>query len=297
MCRDPAANYHLKWKNNRRTITIYPHGDDDIRVNCHNGQDYAQVKDWVRSQLGITWKPTLRKPKANPPFKVCNQFFGETLKVCRDNREITIDHLSLLINDLRPTNEPIKIWARWYGGEFGFDPAVIEEVISAFKHRTYTADERAKILGVTYAQRQRLGLRRTGAVDVDKEGRERARRDRGNAYARLKRAVEKEERKQSITASNGKRRGEPLRAVNRCLPSLEVVVSTSNKSESQEIIPESQNQRLRASKIIKTDPKKWSSRRQHPPTPFPITERIALMQQYCGLSRAEAESEAMKWLS
>jgi hypothetical protein len=56
MCRDPAANYRLKWKNTRRTITIYPHGDNDIRVNCHNGQDYAEVKDWVRSQLGIAWK-------------------------------------------------------------------------------------------------------------------------------------------------------------------------------------------------------------------------------------------------
>jgi hypothetical protein len=55
--------------------------------------------------------------------------------------------------------------------------------------RHYTADERAKIFNLTYRERQQLQLRRTGSIDVDKAGRERARRDRYNAKRRAARAA------------------------------------------------------------------------------------------------------------
>jgi len=42
---------------------------------------------------------------------------------------------------------------------------------------------------MTYAERMQLTLRRTGSIDVDKQGRERARRDRDNAKRRAMRAA------------------------------------------------------------------------------------------------------------
>jgi hypothetical protein len=94
---------------------------------------------------------------------------------------------------------------------FGHSKAV-EQALKA-RHRTYTAAERAKLFNVTYELRQRLGLRRTGSIDVDKEGRERARRDRYNAKRRALRAAARAAREilhKSITT----------RGVNRCVPSL-----------------------------------------------------------------------------
>ena len=82
-------------------------------------------------------------------------FFAETLNVLRYwkhlGKPVTAEQFNLLINDLRPKDETAKMWARWYASEFGF------EGFTYTKHQTYSADQRAKILGVTYADRQWLG--------------------------------------------------------------------------------------------------------------------------------------------
>jgi hypothetical protein len=82
-------------------------------------------------------------------------FFAETLNVLRYwkhlGKAVTAEQFNLLINDLRPKDETAKMWARWYASEFGF------EGFTYTKHQTYSADQRAKILGVTYADRQWLG--------------------------------------------------------------------------------------------------------------------------------------------
>jgi hypothetical protein len=57
--------------------------------------------------------------------------------------------------------------------------------------RLLKADQRAEIFKLRYAERQALKLRRTGSVDVDKAGRERARRERWNAKRQAKRALAK----------------------------------------------------------------------------------------------------------
>jgi hypothetical protein len=93
--------------------------------------------------------------------------------------------LALLINDLRLRGDTKD--ATKYASEFGFGPGDLDLCMAATP-RHYTADERAKILNLTYRDRQELGLRRTGSVDVDKAGRERARRDRYNAKRRASRA-------------------------------------------------------------------------------------------------------------
>jgi len=265
------------------------------------------------------------------------------LKVCR-HRKPTIESLGLLVNDLRPIDEPTKTWARWYGSELGFAPAVIEQAISSFKHRTYTADERAKILGVPYAKRQLLRLRRTGSIDVDKAGRERARRDRGNAARREKtaaervvRANERDELTREIAQLTSIERVYHSNAVNRCNPSLEAQCSNRIDSDSQEnhwIKPKTIGINtgrsistpilaceMGATKAVRSDSEHLHSLRcassqivglkhvinriepqkiDRPPSKpsdehIPFHERVELMQRHCGLSRAEAEAEALKW--
>src|SRR5262249_47768926 len=147
-----------------------------------------EIKDEIKRRLGLAWKP---KPKSGlpPPFKIRNQFFGETLQWCRYKGVIAPEWFNLLINDLRPRGtHDRQRWglAHYYGKEFGISPEAVDEALAS-PHRTFKADERGRILGVTYAERQLLGLRPTGCIDVDKEERERARRDRYNIKRRVKR--------------------------------------------------------------------------------------------------------------
>ena len=175
-------------KKHDRSMHVFINGED-IGVHIfRDGVDAIAIKDHVRRVCGLpAWQPRRRKPKpkAAVPLAVRNHFFGETLAVCRLRRKIPDEHFALLINDLRlrcDAKDAIK-----YSSEFGFSAAEIEQCLSATP-RHYTADERAKILNLTYAERQQLGLRRTGSIDVDKAGRERARRDRYNAKRRATRA-------------------------------------------------------------------------------------------------------------
>jgi hypothetical protein len=175
-------------KKHDRSLHVFINGDDiGIKV-FRDGVDPIELKDYVRSTCGLpAWQPKQRKPKPKRAVSLAirNHFFGETLNVCRLRRRIAPAHFALLMNDLRlrgHTRDAIK-----YAREFGFGPADIERCVCGTP-RHYTADERAKILNLTYAERQHLGLRRTGSIDLDKVGRERARRDRYNAKRRAARA-------------------------------------------------------------------------------------------------------------
>jgi hypothetical protein len=75
-----------------------------------------------------------------------------------------------------------------YAEEFGFGTNELERCVSA-ELAHFDADARARILDVTYAERMRPGLRRTGSVDVDKAARERLTASRRNAKKRSKRAA------------------------------------------------------------------------------------------------------------
>src|SRR5262249_16953831 len=87
--------------------------------------------------------------------------------------------------------------------DFGFDRETLAKALEE-RHRTYTADERAAIFNMTYAERQHLALRRTGSIDLDKEGRERARRDRYNAKRRAERAELRAWLRENPSKSEGK---------------------------------------------------------------------------------------------
>jgi len=142
-----------------------------------------------------------------------------------------------------PAVEATKTWVRWYGDELGFNH--VEEAIGSVLAQTwkdcrgrqrkgprnYTADERAKVPrhDLCRAPASRAAPHRRD--DVDKEGRERARRDRYNAKRRAVRAKRRIERatEKERTAKSG---------VNRCIPSSRRVVLDSDSLEIRARIPE-----------------------------------------------------------
>jgi hypothetical protein len=68
--------------------------------------------------------------------------------VCRYTQQITVEQLQLLINDLRPAYDANRReFAELCGFESGMDPDIVEQAL-AIKHRTYTADKRASLLGL-----------------------------------------------------------------------------------------------------------------------------------------------------
>ncbi len=143
-----------------------------------------------------------------------------------------------MANDALPVQNDFGL-VKSYGEQFGIDPALIERAL-ATKHRCCKADERARIWGLTYAERQLLGLRTTGSIDVDKAGRERARRDRYNikrpktragraaakaakAAVRAAKALQMGRNHQELLESDNRL---PLCGVSKFLPSLGAVLST-----------------------------------------------------------------------
>jgi hypothetical protein len=111
-------------------------------------------------------------------------FFGESLAICRHRKRITFEQFGLLINDLRLRGDTQD--ATGYARAFGSRPPILSAPCRQ-RRDTTPPTKRAKLFGLTYAERQHLGLRRTGSIDVDKAGRERARRDRYNAKRRAAR--------------------------------------------------------------------------------------------------------------
>ena len=169
-------------KGKDRSLSVWLNGGK-IRVHSHRAQDWRVWQAHVRERCGLgPWTPTPREraPK-QVPFSTRNMFFGETLAICRHRARITFEQVTLLINDMRLRGD--TQYASRYARAFGFTAADCERAMQSAP-RNYTADERAKVFSLSYAERQLLGLRRTGSVDVDRAGRERARRDRYNSKRR-----------------------------------------------------------------------------------------------------------------
>ncbi|MDP3158673.1 MAG: hypothetical protein Q8N31_01540, partial [Reyranella sp.] len=174
-------------KKRDRSLSVWISGDD-IRVHSHRDMDWRELQDYVRSRCGIPkWQPKAKAPPKVPLY-VRIMFLSETLKICRNRERITFEQFVLLLNDLRLTGATGRAMA--YAREFGFTAADIERCMQ-ITPQGFTADQRAEIFDLLYAERQALGLRRTGSVDVDKAGRERARCARRNRNRRIKRAQAK----------------------------------------------------------------------------------------------------------
>lgn len=73
-------------------------------------------------------------------------FFGESLAICRHRKRITFEQFGLLINYLRLRGDTQD--AIGYARAFGFTTADLERAMQAAP-RHYTADERAKVFGLT----------------------------------------------------------------------------------------------------------------------------------------------------
>lgn len=171
---------------NDRSLSAWVNGDR-FGLYSHRGDDWRSLDAHVRDRCGLEpWRPT--RPKRVPktvPFGTRNMFVGESLAICCNRKHVTSEQFELLINDLRLRDDAMAAGGQ-YAREFGFTVAELEAAMQPAP-RHYTADERAKIFNLTYAERMRLGLRRTGSIDLDKAGRERARRDRYNAKRRAAR--------------------------------------------------------------------------------------------------------------
>ena len=214
--RGPVPHAAVPWKGKKksdRSLHVFINDNGDIGVQIFRDDvSWLEAKEYARQLAGLpAWQPRCRKPKARPavPCAIRNHFFGETLAVCRYRRSISVDQFALLINDLRlrgDTKDAIK-----YVREFAMPMAELDRCMG-IAPRHYTADQRATILELPYTERQQLELRRTGSIDVDKAGRERARRDRYNAKRRAARAAAR------------------LSGVNR-KPSLEVVVEERKQGD------------------------------------------------------------------
>ena len=185
-------------KRNDRSLSAWVNGDK-FGLYSHRGDDWRSLDAHVRNRCGLEpWTPKRQRRAPKPvPFSTRNMFFGETLAICRHRKRITFDQFGLLINDLKLRGDTQN--AIGCARAFGFTTADLERAMQAAP-RHYTADERAKVFGLTYAERQHLALRRTGSIDVDKAGRERARRDRHNAK---RRAARQEARSVKVPASIG----------------------------------------------------------------------------------------------
>jgi hypothetical protein len=173
-------------KRSDRSLSVKLLSDGDFLVNSHRGEDWRELKAYVRTACGmLAWQPK-KKPLAerNVPRPVRLQFLSETLRVCRNRPSITFEQFKLLINDARLASVSVG----QYADEFGFGVEELKLGMSA-ELAHYDADARAKILEITYFERMKLRLRRTGATDVDKTRRARLTADRRNAKKRAKRAA------------------------------------------------------------------------------------------------------------
>jgi hypothetical protein len=189
----PEAASKKGYKRRKDTLTVWINPDDDIGVNSWRGQDPIATKDWVRDRCGLpAWKPKKRKSKPLPPFAERNQFLGEALRIARNRKQITFEQFALIINDLKNAcpDATLKSRAGSYACQFGFGPAEIEAAMRP-EWRSYKASERADIFQTTYDEYRRLGLRRSGCMEVDPAERRRRTKERYNAKRRAERAAKR----------------------------------------------------------------------------------------------------------
>lgn len=189
----PEAASKKGYKRRKRTLTVWINGDGDIGVNSWRGQDPIATKDWVRARCGLpAWAPKKRKPKPLSPLWGRNQFLAESLKVARDRKRITFEQFALIINDLKNASpgENLKSRAAVYAQEFGFTAARIEAAMHP-EWRSYTAAERAGVFKITYDEYRRLGLRRSGCIELDPAQRRCLTKQRYNAKRRDERAAKR----------------------------------------------------------------------------------------------------------
>jgi hypothetical protein len=125
-----AAGHKVKWKRKRKSVIVYIGQDNDIRVNCHAGQDAIMVKDCVRRRAGLPdWSQAKRRTRPKPPLWERNQYLSEDLRIARDRKSIRLWQFVLLINDLKNACEKeadLRVRAAVYARECGFSNEALE---------------------------------------------------------------------------------------------------------------------------------------------------------------------------
>ena len=268
-------------------------------VHSHRDRPYPELHRWVCLQVGIeSWKPKPKKPGEWKPTQASRQLLSESWRICQQQgaNEAQFD---CLVNDFRLAGHKDKDWVRGRVGYLGKSDADFERAW-AKEPRTYTAEERAPIWGLTHETFQRLYLHRSGCAEKTARERRRITRDRDNLRKRAKRAAEKARRvvrqnlRTALERVKERTVAKNMATVNTSSLS-EVVVDARLDSELDENQQESLNPHQ--SNLKKRRPPPETMPPEHPESAhIPFLERVELMQRHCGLSREEAEAEARAWV-
>ena len=220
----------------------------------------------------------------------------------------------ILVNDYRLAGHTDKDRVRRYVACHGTDANF--ERAWAKEPRVYTAQERAAAHNLTHEQFRRLGLRASGCNTPPQE-RKRLSRERSNAKrrqpgARTAEYARRTERRRAETAEIKRQaEAEVQRRMTRSdssrpsdgvsnIKSLGATIVTVTKLESEDktgwIRPRITESYKSIPKIVRIDLKPPETMPKERLDSIPFSERVELMQRYCGLGRVEAEVEAGKWL-
>ena len=188
VARDPRVK-----KRSDRSLSVWVDGDN-IRVHSHRGWDWREAQAYVYQHLGLpAWKPKRRAAlKRKPPLEARCQFLAEGLRIVRHRRRISGRQFGLIVNDLCNVCDDSELARRAveYAREFRIAPDDLRAALQGL-WRAYTADERAVIWKMTYAEYRVLGLRRSGCAELGAAERRRLTKERGNAKKRADRAAKR----------------------------------------------------------------------------------------------------------
>jgi len=171
-------------KGRDRSLSVWIEGDN-LRCHSHRGVGWQECQAYVRQRAALPeWTPTW---KAKPAPKRDKRFAGQRVREAMRflGPRPSAEQFTFLINEARnadATDGQLAGLCRRYG----FTAEDLAAILTT-PARLYDATDAAKAIGLTYARRQQLRIRTIGAIDLDKAGRERARRDRYNAKRRAER--------------------------------------------------------------------------------------------------------------
>lgn len=264
-----------------------PRAYGGFRVHSFRGRPYQELHREVCLQLGIApWKPAPKKPREWKPSRGTFQLLSESKHICQ-HHGASDAFFDILVSDYRLAGHVDKDRVRELVA-FLDKPDSDFERAWAKEPKTYTAQQRAAAHGLSHEQYCRLGLHMSGCAEKTPQERRRITRDKENAKRRAKRAdarIERFKTKESVAKVATVKDSSLEAVVGSTVVRLDSGVNTWNKPR----ITESQ---YKESKIIKIDPK---NQPKSDSESVPYAERVELMMKHCGLTRAEAEVESLKW--
>jgi hypothetical protein len=155
-CPSPlSSSAGPRWKRNRKSVGVWPKPDGGIAIQVWTNDDVMTVKRELERMLGIVWQPTRRRRlHARPAVKAPpSSLYVRQVRRCLSQRP-TFAAFALLLNEHRRAGGS-QDQARLYARELGF---TADDVARCYAKppRYFSADEKARVLGITYERRMAL---------------------------------------------------------------------------------------------------------------------------------------------